>query len=176
MGSSQITNVLNIRNEAPERIKIIAASTPCGKREEYFQWCTGASKSYHVKQDDIDNFRFTGYDIKELPKGKGNGWIEIWAPSVVNKELLKINDDTGRTYLEDLKDSLSEVRYEQEVLALFGDEELGVYKKELIEKAIAEGERVNHKYINYKDRNAVQNFKRHNRGPIILACDWDKVA
>lgn len=179
MGSSQITNVLNIRNEAPERIKIIAASTPSGKREEYFHWCTGSTKSYHVKQSDIDNYQFTGYEIKEAEKLKGNGWVEIWAPSVVNKELLKINNDTGRTYLEDLKDSLTETRYEQEVLALFGDEEMGVYKKHFIEYAINEGIRVNHSYIDYTDREAVNNFLRkraRSRGPLILGCDWDKIA
>lgn len=46
IGSSQITNIINIRNEAPERIRILAASTPSGKHEEFYKWCTGASKNY----------------------------------------------------------------------------------------------------------------------------------
>ena len=36
IGSNQITNILNIRNEAPERIRVICASTPSGKHEEYY--------------------------------------------------------------------------------------------------------------------------------------------
>jgi hypothetical protein len=35
MGESEITNIMNIRNEAPERIKMIVASTPSGKRDSY---------------------------------------------------------------------------------------------------------------------------------------------
>lgn len=177
MGSSQITNILNIRNEAPERIKIIAASTPSGKREDYYKWCTGASKSYHARKEDVDNLSFTNYKIQSASDigVKGNGWVEIWAPSIVNPELRKINTDTGQTYLKDLKDILTETMYDREVLALFGDEEGGVYKKELIEFAIQEGRRSKHKYVDLKNAEEVKQFNKGRRGPLILSIDWDKV-
>jgi ABC-type branched-subunit amino acid transport system ATPase component len=60
--------------------------------------------------------------MKELQIGEGNGWTEVYSPSNVNKELLKINPDTQQTYLEDIHDELSEMRYEQEVMANFGEE------------------------------------------------------
>lgn len=176
IGSSQLTNAINIRNEAPERIKIIAASTPSGKHEEFYKWCIDSSRSYKPKKDDINNFRFTGYTKTEAKDTgeKGNGWTEIYAPSVVNKELLKINPDTKQTYLQDIKDELSELRYEQEVMAMFGDEELGVYQKIYIQKAIEEGKRINHKYVNKLDSNSFNKFLRNKTGPRILGVDWDK--
>lgn len=74
IGSNQITNILNIRNEAPERIRLICASTPSGKHEEYYRWCTGASKKYFPTEDDIKNNRFSGYQVEEKEIGEGNGW------------------------------------------------------------------------------------------------------
>ena len=176
IGSNQITNILNIRNEAPERIRLICASTPSGKHEEYYRWCIGASKKYFPTQDDIKNNKFSGYQIEEKAIGEGNGWTEIYAPSNVNKELLKINPDTQQTYLEDIKDELSDMRYTQEVMAEFGEEEMGVYQKRFIMAAIAEGERLNFRYITkwakedrkaYLSRTQGQNIR-------ILGVDWDK--
>lgn len=176
IGSNQITNILNIRNEAPERIRLICASTPSGKHEEYYRWCINASKRYYPTKDDIKNNRFTGYEIEEKEIGEGNGWTEIYAPSNVNKELLKINPDTQQTYLEDIKDELSDMRYTQEVMAEFGEEEMGVYQKKFIEAAIMEGERLKFRYItkwakedrkSYLSRTQGQNIR-------ILGVDWDK--
>lgn len=175
IGSSQITNIINIRNEAPDRIKVIAASTPSGKHEEYYKWCTGASRKYKPKEEDINNYTFTNYIYEEYGK-EGNGWTEIYAPSVVNKELLKINPDTEQTYLKDIKDELSELRYDQEVMAEFGDEELGVYQKKFIHKAIEEGKRINHTYLTKRDGIAYNEWLRHRHEKVvILGVDWDKV-
>lgn len=172
IGSSEITNIINIRNEAPDRIRIVAASTPSGKREEYYKWCTGASLKLHPVQEDIDNFRFTGYIPK---KTRGNGWIEIYAPSVVNKEIIKINPDTDQTYIEDLKDELTDMRFKQEVLAEFGEEEMGVYQKKYLDWAIEEGNRVGHKYTTeYSDEELKAFLSKRRTGPIILGVDWDK--
>ena len=176
IGSNQITNILNIRNEAPERIRLICASTPSGKHEEYYRWCTGASKKYYPSQDDIKNNKFSGYQVEEKEIGEGNGWTEIYAPSNVNKELLKINPDTQQTYLEDIKDELSDMRYTQEVMAEFGEEEMGVYQKRFINAAIAEGERLNFKYITKwakEDRKAYL-ARTHGQNIRILGVDWDK--
>lgn len=139
MGEDDITNILNIRNEAPERIKIVAASTPSGRRASFYKWCVGAPE---------------------------NGWREVYAPSTVNPEMLKFNPDTNRTYLEDLKEELTEIRYIQEVMAEFGEEAAGVYQKRHVDAAVELGRKlgiVNHT-VNPPER----------RGPRILGVDWDK--
>ena len=178
IGSNQVTNILNIRNEAPERIRLICASTPSGKHEEYYRWCVGASKKYFPTQDDIKNNRFTGYMTEEKAVGEGNGWTEIYAPSNVNKELLKINPDTLQTYLEDIRDELSEMRYVQEVMAEFGEEELGVYQKKYIYEAIKEGERLGYRYITKWSKQDREAYLKRTQGQCIriLGVDWDKYA
>lgn len=178
IGSNQVTNILNIRNEAPERIRLICASTPSGKHEEYYRWCIGASKKYYPTQDDIKDNRFTGYKIDEKAVGEGNGWTEIYAPSNVNKELLKINPDTLQTYLEDIRDELSEMRYVQEVMAEFGEEELGVYQKKYIYEAIKEGERLGYRYITKWSKQDREAYLKRTQGQCIriLGVDWDKYA
>ena len=172
MTSSDITNIINIRNEAPSRIKIIASSTPSGKHEEFYKWCTFASKKYRPIEDDIKNYTFTKY---ELIEEKGNGWVEVYAPSIVNKELLKINSDTNQTYLQDLKDELSEMRFVQEVMADFGEQEMGVYQHRCIEAAVEEGKRVNHKYLNLKNYKELKKYVDDHRNSIrMLGVDWDR--
>lgn len=176
IGSNQITNILNIRNEAPERIRLICASTPSGKHEEYYRWCINASKRYYPTKDDIENNKFSGYKIEEKEIGEGNGWTEIYAPSNVNKELLKINPDTQQTYLEDIKDELSDMRYTQEVMAEFGEEEMGVYQKRFIEAAIAEGNRLKYRYITKWSKEDRKSYlsRTHGQNIRILGVDWDK--
>ncbi len=178
IGSNQLTNILNIRNEAPERIRLLCASTPSGKHEEYYRWCQGASKKYYPLQEDIANNTFTGYKVEEKPLGEGNGWTEIYSPSNVNKELLKINPDTLQTYIEDIREELSEMRYAQEVMAEFGEEEMGVYQKRFIAQAIAEGERLKFSYITkWSKEDREKYLKQTQNGNIrILGVDWDKYA
>lgn len=176
IGSNQITNILNIRNEAPERIRLICASTPSGKHEEYYRWCINASKKYFPTQDDIKNNKFSGYQIEEKEIGEGNGWTEVYAPSNVNKELLKINPDTQQTYLEDIKDELSDMRYTQEVMAEFGEEEMGVYQKKFVMAAIMEGERIKYRYITKWSKEDRKSYLSRTQGQNIriLGVDWDK--
>jgi hypothetical protein len=140
MGEDDITNIINIRNEAPERIKIIAASTPSGRRASFYKWCVGSPN---------------------------NGWKEVYAPSTVNPEILKVNTDTGKTYLEELKEELTEIRYIQEVMAEFGEEEAGVYQKKHVDQAVELGKKLDIIYQQGESRAA-------KRGPRILGVDWDK--
>lgn len=172
MGSSEITNVINIRNEAPERIKVIAASTPSGKHEEFYKWCTKASHHYRPSPDDVAKYQFNGYLHEHNPKG--NGWVEIYAPSIVNKELLKTNKETNQTYIEDLKGELSEVRFLQEVMAEFGEEEMGVYQRQYIEAAIEHGRRIHHRYTTDYTHEELKNYlSSPRRGPRMMGVDWD---
>lgn len=139
MSESDITNLVNIRNEAPDRIRIIAASTPIGKRESFYRWCTGAPK---------------------------NGWREHYAPSTVNPEILKVNPDTGKTYLDELREELPTVRFLQEVMAEFGEEAGGVYRKIDLDAAVELGRKLDLVYAN--------SVSVPRKGPRVLGVDWDK--
>lgn len=182
MGEAEITNIMNIRNEAPERIKMIVASTPSGRRDSYYKWCTGATVSYTHDQEKTERVGRVVYDkatrgFKTKSDGtyelnvhgnkirEGNGWTTIHAPSTVNPELLKVNPDTGLTYLEELRLDLTEMRYIQEVMAEFGESISGVFLKKHIDMAIDFGRQLKVEYT-------TQNFER--RGPRILGVDWDK--
>ena len=166
MKDEDITNIRNIKNEDPERIRIIAASTPSGKRESYYKWCTYASKSFIADVDYIEQTGKIRYVLKRAKGIKPNGWTQYYAPSTVNKNLNKINPDTGQTYLDDLKDELPEYRYDQEVMANFGEELAGVYQKKFIDHAIMTGYNNNCSYANMKPRKV--------KGMRILGIDWDK--
>ena len=173
-GSKEITNTLNIANEDPGRIKIIASSTPCGKHEEFYRWCVNSSTTLRPKQDDIDNFRFTGY-IKETNE-KGNGWVQVYSPSNVNRTILEINPETNQTYLQDIKDELTALRFEQEVMAEFGDEELGVYSKRFLDQAYEKGHVRKHKYWeDYSDEEKTHFHITRYSKILVAAIDWDIV-
>jgi hypothetical protein len=184
MGESEITNIMNIRNEAPERIKMIVASTPSGKRDSYYKWCTGATKTYGYDEDGTaKNQRVTykktfkpfktksdgSYELNKLghKMRDGNGWTTIHAPSTVNPELLKVNPDTGLTYIEELRADLTEMRFIQEVLAEFGESISGVFLKKHIDIAVEHGRKLKLEY-------ATKGSQRTKKGPRILGVDWDK--
>lgn len=180
VGTVQLTNIINIKNDNPEKVKVIATSTPSGKHEEFYKWCTNATYHYTAKKEDIENYKFTGYDyyentdVDEKGRRVGNGWTEIYAPSTVNENLVKINPDTGITYLDELRSELSEMRFAQEVMAEFGEQESGVYSYDLLEKAVNEGKRIGLKYVSDMDENDARIYKNR-RGVIrFLGCDWDK--
>lgn len=168
MTDDDITNIRNIKNEDPGRIRIIAASTPSGKRESYYKWCVYASKSFMADVKHIEETGKVRYILRRAKSGiKSNGWTQYYAPSTVNKNLQKVNPDTGQTYLDDLKDEFPEYRYEQEVMAGFGEELAGVYQKRFIDHAVSIGADNNCEYANMQPRPV--------RGPRILGVDWDKV-
>lgn len=165
MTEEDITNIRNIKNEDPSRIRILAASTPSGKRESYYKWCSGASRSYMA---DVETIKKTGKVryrvVTAQQKGvRPNGWTQYYAPSLVNKHLQKINPDTGQSFLDDLKDEFPEYRYAQEVMAEFGEELAGVYQKRFIDEALRKGVKHDAKYANSKSR--------PKKGPRILGVD-----
>lgn len=172
MGSAEITNIMNIANEDASRIKVCCASTPSGKHEEFYNWCSYATKSFVASKEDCDNFRFSGF-VQEN-REKGNGFVHIWAPSIVNKTILEINPDTGQTYIEDIRDQLTSIRFEQEVFAMFGDMEFGVYKKDLLDIAYALGDRIRTKYWEEYTKDEKETFMVSRAGKILVASvDFD---
>lgn len=160
MTDEDITNIRNIKNEDPGRIRIIAASTPSGKRESYYKWCTYASKHFMADTQYIEETGKVRYILKKAKGYKANGWTHYYAPSTVNKNLQKINPDTGQSYLDDLKDEFPEYRYDQEVMANFGEELAGVYQKRFIDHACSQGYELGASYANMKPRPV--------RGPRVL--------
>ncbi|MGL5458084.1 MAG: hypothetical protein ACRDBY_00555, partial [Cetobacterium sp.] len=125
-------------------------------------------------KEDIENYKFSGYIIES--NDKGNGWTQVFSPSTVNKTILDINPDTNQSYLMDIKDELSEMRFVQEVMAEFGDEELGVYRKDLLEEAFRKGRVRNHKYWDdFSDEEKTQFMATKREKILILAVDWDLV-
>lgn len=188
MGESEITNIMNIRNEAPERIKMIVASTPAGRRDSYYRWCVDATRSYEyddvgTKANNRVSYKMIMKPIREDENGQpmfhdgqpireGNGWTTIHAPSTVNPELLKVNPDTGLTYLEELRLDLTEMRFVQEVLAEFGESIAGVFLKKHIDRAVDRGRDLK---VRYYDRASEYKPKKSTH-PRILGVDWDKKA
>lgn len=188
MGEAEITNIMNIRNEAPERIKMIVASTPAGRRDSYYKWCVGATRSYQYDDEGTKKNNRVSYKmimkphvtntdgtVKRNPETgdairDGNGWTTVHAPSTVNPELLKVNPDTGLTYIEELKLDLTEMRFIQEVLAEFGESSSGVFLKKHIDRAVQRGYDLGVKY--YETAAALGERK----GPRIMGVDWDKSA
>ena len=70
------------------------------------------------------------------------------------------------------------MRYVQEVMAEFGEEELGVYQKKYIYEAIKEGERLGYRYITKWSKQDREAYLKRTQGQCIriLGVDWDKYA
>lgn len=91
---------------------------------------------------------------------KSLGFKEYHVPATMNPNW---NEEMER----DLRAQYSGVKYLQEVMAEFGEEEMGVIPKRFIDSARARGEQLG---LRYQSRqNPLQK-----RGPRILGVDWDK--
>lgn len=171
LGSDEIANTLQIANEDMLRIKVLAASTPSGDRREFYDWCVGASHSYEA---DVDLVAETGeikYKYINRPGRDGNGWSHIYAPSTVNRKLYEVNPDTGLTGMESLKEEFNEAKFEQEVMANFGESANGVYQKRYIDLAVEKGAKLGAVYAG--DDRGVRPRDFDKMGPRILGVDWD---
>lgn len=176
MEDNQISTIEQLTNEAPDTIKILAASTPTGKHNTYYRWCTNARKRYSPSKKDIENNEFHGYEVHTRDGKDTEPFVEIYAPSNVNKEVLKIDPETGETYLQGFKNRYTEMVFAQEVMAEFGEESLGVYQKKYIQIAVDEGRRIGHKYITEWDPQHRKKYLEITQGQNIrcLGVDWDK--
>ena len=171
IGTEELVNTLAIANEDPLRIKVLAASTPKGDRKHYYEWCTGASHSYDANADTLEIEEEVKYTYTNRPGKAGNGWTQIYAPSIVNKKLFEVNPDTGLTAIDGLRESLTDMKFQQEVMANFGESEAGVYPKRYIDKALERGDEMNIQYASDLYGVAMNDFDR--MGPRILGIDWD---
>lgn len=134
--------------EAPNRIGVMVASTPTGKRGMFYKLCTQMKVNQDVRMND-KNF----YDIRTYDRKKAEGWKEFYYPTMVNPEW-------DEKMERELKQQFSEVAYEHEVLAEFGTEMVGVYNKDYVDEASSNG------YVLHNEREGT--------GPITIGIDWDK--
>lgn len=174
LGESDITNIINLRNEDPTKIRLIAASTPSGKRASYFKWCTEASNKFSAHVDDNLSMKVT---YKRDKNPNGNGWTEFFAPSTVNKKVFELNPDTGLRYIDEFRNELTEERFEQEVMAGFGEEAGGVFLKRYIDKAKDNGRKLGiSKYYDELTPEEQLEWRQKNAfNKKIIGVDWDKV-
>lgn len=142
MNDSDIETISAIALDRPS-IGIWASSTPSGRRGMFWKMCTGVIKK---KIRDA-----VGKII-----GEESAWHEFYHPSTENPNW---NEDMEAEF----RAMFTEVAYEHEVLAEFGEETIGVFKKILIDAARAE----------YTYDQARLSPKM---GPRIMGVDWDKYA
>lgn len=171
IGGDELANTMAIANEDKLRIKVLAASTPSGDRKHYYDWCVGASHSYDADVAALDEYGTVNFNYVNRPGRSGNGWTHVYAPSTVNKKLFDVNPDTGMTGMEELREELTDMKFEQEVMANFGESGSGVYQKRHIDAAIARGAEMNIQYAS--DLYGVQMNNFDKMGPRILGIDWD---
>lgn len=145
MNDKEINNVMRLKDEDPTRIRIIAASTPTGDRNLYYRWCTEA---------------------EEL------GWTHLHRTSLVSKHIHEINPENknGLTYLEEIKQQLTQIDFLHEVMAEFGDNQKSLFQKRFIDAAINLGKEKN---LTYDDGIVEPPLKS---GPRILGVDWDRTS
>lgn len=148
MSDKDFEAVFAITLEAPDRIGVMAASTPTGARSMFYKICN-TPINQDVKRVGDTNF----YDIDTYDRHTAEGWQEFHYPTSVNPEW-------NPKMEAQLKAMYSQIAYEHEVLAEFGTEMVGVFKKELIDEASDIS-------YNYKS-------SRNNHNPISIGVDWDK--
>jgi len=145
MSRKDISNIMMLKKEAPDRIKFIAVSTPIGDRTMFYEWCTKA---------------------EEL------GWKHIHRSSLVSKDIYDVNPDNklGLTYLEELKNQLTQLEFLHEVMAEFGESQSSLFQKRFLEIALLNGKARNWRYYGLDGDIPIK------MNPRVLGVDWDKAA
>lgn len=120
MNDEDINTIMAIALEDPDRIEVMATSTPSGRRSHFYRWCMGAG----------------GTRGQVGP----NGWAQFHFPSSVNP--------TWSAQVEqEFRNSLSELAYIHEIEAEFGEEAAGVYPKKYLDASYAFAEQMG--YLEY---------------------------
>lgn len=150
LSDKDFETIFAISLEAPQRIGIMAASTPTGRRGMFYKICTQMkfSQDDKVKVDEKNKYTNVEYD-----RTTAMGWKEFYFPTMVNPEW-----DSNME--REMKGMYTQVAYEHEVLAEFGTEMVGVFNKDFIDEAAS---------IPY----ALLQRPTHN-SPITIGIDWDK--
>ena len=150
LGDKDFEAIYAISLEAPQRIGVMCASTPTGRRGKFYSLCTEMRTNQEVPLLKGDKTRF---DTSSYDRKTATGWKEFHFPTMVNPEW----DDAMQ---EELRSMYSQAAYEHEVLAEFGTESLGVFNKEFIDEACSNG----YPLLSYPKIDS----------PIVCGIDWDK--
>ena len=148
LGDKDFEAIFAITFEAPERIGVMVASTPTGRRGKFYQIC-------HQKlNQNVKLFKKANqYDMRTYDRAEAEGWQEFYYSTMVNP-------DWSPKMERELRNIYTEVAYEHEVLAEFGTEMVGVFNKDYIDEAASNGY-------------ALLSQPRLD-SPIAIGIDWDK--
>lgn len=147
LGDKDFEAIYAITLEAPDRIGVMVASTPTGRRGKFYQIC-------HEKMNqDVELYENHTYNLDTYDRFTAEGWAEFYFPTMVNPEWSPKME-------RELRSIYTEVGYEHEVLAEFGTEMVGVFNKDYVDEAAS---------IPYN----VLERPMHD-GPIAIGIDWDK--
>jgi len=136
LSDGDIYAISSIAIERPD-IGIWASSTPTGKRGKFYEYCMDAQKGK-----------------LEVKPGKhvGEIWTEFYYPSTV---LPSWSEEMAKEW----RMNLDEDAWEHEVMANFGQETIGVFNKEFIDRA-----KKRYAYVESVNYKAVR----------VMGVDWDK--
>lgn len=149
LGDKDFEAIYAITMEASDRIGVMCASTPTGRRGKFWQLCTQEKLNQDVKLFK----KINQFDIKTYDRKTAEGWAEFYFPTMVNP-------DWSPKMERELRNLYTDAGYEHEVLAEFGTEMVGVFNKDYIDEAASSGY-------------ALQDVRQHD-APIAIGIDWDK--
>ena len=149
LGDKDFEAIYAITLEAPDRIGVMVASTPTGKRGMFYKVCHDKmNQDVQLREDGSNHFDINTYD-----RSTAEGWQEFYFPTMVNPEWSPKME-------KQLKNLYTEVAYEHEVMAEFGTEMVGVFNKDYIDEASSNG------YVLLNQPKV--------DSPIAIGIDWDK--
>lgn len=152
MSDKDFETISAIALEAPDRIGIMVASTPTGRRGMFHKLCTQMkfNQDHGVQPDEGNHYLHCADNYQRTA---AEGWKEFYFPTMVNPEWSDRME-------KELRGMYSNVAYEHEVLAEFGTEMVGVFNKDFIDEAASA------KYP--------LSTERRYSSPIAIGVDWDK--
>lgn len=142
MTDGDFTTIFAIALEDPEHTKVWISSTPTGRRGVFWKTCVGSIPGW------TEHYAWAGMVNPD------------WTPGM-SENLRMVNPDWSVDMEAELRATFSDQGYLHEILADFGEETVGVFKKAYIDRA-----RKRYEYIE----------KRYSAAPMILGVDWDKFA
>jgi hypothetical protein len=108
LNDRDIDTVIQIRRKNPDKVGVIGASTPSGRRGLFWRYCTDKSIGYK-------EFHYTFFDTPVFKNASPEKQIELATSAY--------------------KECSDELAYKHEVLAEFAEESVGVYAKKSIDRA-----------------------------------------
>lgn len=127
LGDKDFEAIFAITFEEPERIGVMVASTPTGRRGKFYQIC-----HQPLNQNVKINKKTNKYDVTTYDRYAAEGWSEFHFPT-------SVNPGWSQRMEKEMKSMYTDVGYEHEVLAEFGSEMAGVFNKDYIDEASSNG-------------------------------------